>query len=165
MRAIIRCKVCGYTIVLRFNKYSGVPPASRVWSKLKKECPVCGRSFDYPRLVDVLVGRESEIQGVEVDASQSMINVRVPTWMKEKLEELSGPGDMSELIREAIARFTPKDVEKDIGYTRISFKVPAHMKLDLEMKARMLGESVSSLVRTALEELIKEKEVLKKAER
>ena len=163
MKAIIRCKVCGYTLVLRFNKYSGVPPAQRVWSKLRKECPCCGRSFDYPRLVDVLVGKETEIQGEEIDASQAMVNVRVPTWMKEKLEELAGPGDMSELIRDAIARFTPKDVEKDIGYTRISFKLPAHMKHELEMKAKMLGESVSSLVRSALEELIKEKEVLKKA--
>jgi Arc/MetJ-type ribon-helix-helix transcriptional regulator len=163
MRAIIRCKVCGYTFVLRFNKYSGVPIASRVWSKIKRECPSCGRSFDYPRLVEVLVGREAETQGEEMDASQAMVNVRVPTWMKEKLEELSGPGDMSELVREAISRFTPRDVDSDTRYTRISFKLPAHMKHELEKKAKMLGESVSSLVRAALEELIKEKEVLKKA--
>jgi Arc/MetJ-type ribon-helix-helix transcriptional regulator len=168
MKAVVKCKDCGHTWILEFNKYTGVPTAERVHSKLQamcmRECPGCGRRLGYPRLRDMLVGREINRLEAEVrDANQTHITVKLPAWIKAKLEEIAGPGDVSEVVRDAVSKFisntpTIAGVDEE-GFVTLSFKVPVHLKREIENKARRLGESISTIVRRALEEMLKEREM------
>jgi Arc/MetJ-type ribon-helix-helix transcriptional regulator len=168
MNAVVRCKECGHTWILKFNKFTGVPTAERVYSKLQsmciRECPSCGRRLEYPRLIDVLVGREiDEVEGDSRDANQTHITVKIPAWMKAKLEEIAGPGDVSELVRDALSKFlsntSGEQHEGGDTLVTLSFKVPAHLRQEIETRARSMGESISTVVRRAIEELLKEKEM------
>jgi hypothetical protein len=168
MKAVVRCKECGHTWILKFNKFTGVPSAERVYSKLQamciRECPVCGRRLEYPSLVDVLVGREiDELEGDSRDADQTHITVKIPAWMKAKLEEIAGPGEVSELVREAISKLlsNTSGEQREGGDTLVTLavKVPAHMRHEVDSMARRMGESISTVVRRAIEELLKEKEM------